>query len=84
MGLHSPSLLAQEVVVVRHSHLVELTQATVNLLLFQVVEYQLVQRLAAAVAVTEILRAHPVGPVAAAVLQEPVDLEVKVTPEALA
>jgi hypothetical protein len=63
---------------------VELTQATVNLLLFQVVEYQLVQRLAAAVAVTEILRAHPVGPVAAAVLQEPVDLEVKVTPEALA
>jgi hypothetical protein len=84
MGLHSPSLLAQEVVVVRHSHLVELTQATVNLLLFQVVEYQLLQRLAAAVAVTEILRAHPVGPVAAAVLQEPVDLEVKVTPEALA
>jgi hypothetical protein len=84
MGLHFLSQLVQVVQVVPRRALVELTQATVNLLLFQVVEYQLLQRLAAAVAVTEILRAHPVGPVAAAVLQEPVDLEVKVTPEALA
>jgi hypothetical protein len=84
MVLHFLSPLVRVVQVVPRRALVELTQLTVNLLLFQVEVFQRVQRLVAAVAVTVILRAHLVVPVAVAVLREPVDLEVKVTPEALA
>jgi hypothetical protein len=59
-------------------------QVTADLLLFRVVEYQLLQRLAAAVVVTEILQVPQVDQAAAVATEARVDLEVKVTPEALA
>jgi hypothetical protein len=74
----------QVVQVVRRSHLVELMQVTVNRLLFRAVELQHVPPLAAAAAVMAILQVLQVDQAAVAVLQERVDLQVKVTPEALA
>jgi hypothetical protein len=84
MVLHFPSPLVQVVQAVRHSHLAELTQVTVNPLLFQVAVFHHGQRLAAAAAVMAILQVLQVDQAAVAVLQERVDLQVKVTLEALA
>jgi hypothetical protein len=74
----------QVVQVVRRSHLVELMQVTVNRLLFRAVELQHVPPLVAEAVVMATPQVLQVDQAAVAVLQERVDLQVKVTPEALA
>ena len=69
---------------VRRSHLVELMQVTVNRLLFRAVELQHVPPLVAEAVVMATPQVLQVDQAAVAVLQERVDLQVKVTPEALA